>query len=178
MAENTDSAAPDSGAAQPTRKGPSKKLLGIVLGIAVVQGAGFFVVFKLCGSHPAPAHAEESHAIDTEPVHATPALAEVSLLRSFKVPNAKTGRMFIYDLDLSIVVPADQKEKLAKLVEERSGEIADRVAAIVRAAGDSVLREDDLLALRTQLAEVLAEILEDPQVIRRVLIPRLVPIPS
>lgn len=46
--------------------------LGIVLGIAVLQGAGFFLFFKFAGSKPASAHAEPSHAIAPAPAATQP----------------------------------------------------------------------------------------------------------
>jgi flagellar basal body-associated protein FliL len=61
------------------------------------------------------------------------------------------------------------------LVKQRSGEIGDRIARILRSASDRVLKEDDLRALRQQVLETLREIVEDENLIQRVLIPRFVP---
>lgn len=153
----------------------SKKTLGIVLAVAVVQGLAFFLIFKLAGGTPEPAHGEGSHALEAKPAVG---FSEVSLLKSFKVPNDKTGRLWIYDIDLSVVVKEDRKGRMLKIAEARAAEIGDRVARIVRAATDQMLREDDLEVLRGQLAEALAEVTEDESLIERVLIPRFVPIPS
>jgi flagellar basal body-associated protein FliL len=164
--------------APPKKKLPIKTI-GIVLGLAVVQGAGFFFFFKsTAGSSPKPAHGEEHPVIEAEPVKPPVGQAEVRLLKSFKVPNDKSGRMWIYDIDISVVVAANEKDKLEALAEERSGEIGDMIARIVRAASDQMLREDDLRILRNQIAEGLAEITSDKNLVQRVLIPRLVPIPS
>lgn len=157
------------------KKGLSKKTLGIVLGVALLQGAGFFVVFKFIGSSPEPAHGEESHAIEAKQ---SVGVAEVALLRSFKVPNDKTGRLWIYDIDISVVVAANQAQNMQELADAHAGEIADRVARIIRAATPEMLGEDDLSILRGQLTEGLADITGDQDLIQRVLIPRLVPIPS
>jgi flagellar basal body-associated protein FliL len=159
----------------PTKKKRLPMTLGIVLGVAIAEAAVFFVVFKVSGSGPQPAHAEESHAIvgpaATQPV----GVAEVPLLKSFRVPNDKSGRMYIFDLDLSVVVPLDQKERMEGLVKQRAAEIGDRMAGIMRSASDRMLKEDDLRALRQQMREGLREIMGEESPIERVLIPRFVP---
>lgn len=160
----------------PKKKFP--KTLVIVLAVAVVQGGAFFAIFKFMGGHPAPAQAEASHAIETEAPKPAPGVAEVTLVKNFKVPNNKSGRVWLYDVDISIVVAVDQKDKLKQLVEERGGEIGDCIARIMRGATEQILREDDLRILREQVAEGLADITGDKALIQRVLIPRFVPIPS
>jgi len=153
------------------------KIVGIVAGVAVLQGAVFFFVFKSAGARPESAKAEPAHALEPAPEKPAAGVAEVQLLHAFKVPNDKSGRMCIYDIDLSVVVAGDQKDKMKKIVETRAGEIADCVARIVRAATDTILREDDLRVLRSQLTEALNEIVQSKDLIQRVLIPRFVPIP-
>jgi flagellar basal body-associated protein FliL len=159
------------------KKGFPKKLVGIVLGIALLQGGAFFAVFKMAGSSPEPAHGEDSHVIEG-PVDPSPQWVEVALVRSFKVPNNKSGRIVIYDIDLSVVVSAEHHEKLKQIAEAHAGEIQDQVARIIRGATDQMLQEDDLELLRSQLYEGLVEIVRESELIDRVLIPRFVPIPS
>ncbi len=103
-------------------------------------------------------------------------LAEVLVVKNFRVPNNKSGRLFIYDIDLSIVVTASDKERLEKTVKERNAEIADTIAQIIRRASEKTLTEDDLRALRYQIREGLLEIIHDEKLVQRVLIPRFVPI--
>jgi flagellar basal body-associated protein FliL len=150
--------------------------LGIVVGVALAEAAGFFVVFKFVGGGPQAAQAQVSRGVEpaTQPV----GVAEVPVLKSFRVPNDKLGRMYLYDLDLSVVVPLDQKERMEALVKQRSGEIGDRIARLMRSATDRMLKEDDLRALRQHMLETLREIVEDENLIQRVLIPRFVPMRS
>ncbi|MEW6253850.1 MAG: hypothetical protein AB1716_24655 [Planctomycetota bacterium] len=149
-----------------------------VVGVAVVEAGAFLAIFKFAGAGPQPAHGEESHALELPATTQTTAVAEVPVLRTFRVPNDKTGLIYIYDMDLSVVVSAAERETMETLVKERSGEIGDRVARIMRAASDRVLREDDLRALRVQVQEALAEIAGREDLVQRVLIPRFVPIRS
>ncbi len=162
--------------AAPKRKLPVTLLA--VVGVAVVEAAVFFIVFKSVGSGPKAAHGEESHAIEPPPASKPAGVVEVMLLKAFRVPNDKTGLMYLYDMDVSVAVATPNKERMETLVRERAGEIGDRVARIMRAASDRVLREDDLRALRTQVQEALAEISGDPELVQRVLLPRFVPIRS
>lgn len=174
MADEPESKAADE-SSEGKKRGLSKKTLGIVLGVALLQGIAFFVVFKLASGGPAAAHGEGSHAI--EAATSQPAVgAEVVVLKSFKVPNDKSGVLRIYDVDLSVVVPMHQKEHMTQLVDDRRGEISDAVARVVRGATDRMLREDDLRILRAQLQEELRNITHEEDLVQRVLIPKFVPI--
>jgi hypothetical protein len=104
--------------------------------------------------------------------------AEVTVLRNLRVPNEKSGRMWIYDLDISVVVPAGEKERVEGLVKQRGGEIGDTLARIIRSAPDRMLRETDLRALRYQVLEALRSISGEENLVQKVLIPRFVPIPA
>lgn len=169
---------PDTKAdAKPGRKLPKKALI-IVLAVALLQGIGFFVFFKMAGSGPEPAHAEGQHAIEGAAAEEDVGTSEVALLRGYKVPNDHSGKVIIYDLDVSVVVAADRKKDMETIADERSGAIADRVARIVRGATMQMLTEPDLQILRDQFSEGLREIIEDEEFKFRVLIPRFVPIPS
>jgi flagellar basal body-associated protein FliL len=163
-------------AAVPKKRFP--KTLSIVLGVAVAEAAAFFIIFKLAAGGPEAAHGEGSHVIEGPAASQPVGLAEVLLLRSLRVPNDKSGRMYIYDLDISVVVPLSEKARIEGIAKQREGEIADRVARIVRGATDRMLREDDLRALRQQLMEGLREVTNDETSIQRVLIPRFVPLRS
>ncbi len=160
---------------------PRSKLplvLGVAVGVALVEAGVFFAVFKMSGSGPAPAHGEESHVVEGEAVIEPAGIAEVQVFKNFRVPNDKSGRLFIYDVDLSVVVPLAEKEKVETLVKENLAAIGDHAARVIRGASERVLREDDLRALREQLLDALREALGDDKIIQRVLIPRLVPLRS
>ncbi len=174
MADNPEQTT--EAAEQPKKKGLPTKLLAIILGIAVVQGVGFFVVFKFFGGSPEAAHGEGNPVLEAVATTQPTVGAEVQLLKGFKVPNDKAGVLRIYDLDLSVVVDTEQKEDIEKLVEERKASIADTVARIVRGATARMLGEDDLRVLRGQLMQGLEDIFQDDTLVQRVLIPKFVPI--
>jgi flagellar basal body-associated protein FliL len=151
----------------------------IVAIVAIVEGVGFYAAAKLLGGGPQPSYGEpgEHYAPGEDPAVQS-ASAEVVLLDKFKAPNTKSGRLYIYDLDIVIKVPAQDKEQIEQLVGERKGEISDIVARIVRSADPRVLAEDELKTLRMQVQHALTPVLEDEDLIERVLIPRCVPILS
>lgn len=101
--------------------------------------------------------------------------AELMLLKSFRVPNNKGGRTYIFDFDLSVVVPEKRRAEVEMLIKDRAGEIADAAARVIRSADARVLNEDDFRVLRKQLADALEKVLGDGSV-ERVLIPRCVPL--
>ncbi len=170
--------------AQSAEPKPKKKLPMTIILIVVVagmQGAGFYVGAKYFGAGPSVAHGEteDSHHMEghePEPDQAADSTVEISLLKSFKVPNNKSGRMYIYDLDIVAKLRTSQKAAVEKLVAERPGEISDAVARIVRSAEPKIMAEDELKSLRMQIRSALAEIAGEAETFEQVLIPRCVPI--
>ncbi len=153
--------------------------LVIVAAVAIVEGIGFYAAAKLSGSGPEASYGEPGeHYVQGENPTAEPDSAEVVLLEKFKAPNTKSGRLYIYDLNIVIKVPAHEKERIEAVVAERKGEISDIVARIVRSADPRVLAEDELKTLRMQVQHALTPILGDEDLVERVLIPRCVPILS
>jgi flagellar basal body-associated protein FliL len=155
--------------------------LALVVGIAIVEGAGFYTVTKIFGGGPQIAHGagtEEGHLLDGEEAGAAPVTVEVEVLKSFKVPNDRRGRLYVYDFDVALKVPGHREEEAGKLVSDRQREISDRIARVVRAADPAVLHEPELKTLRMQLQHAIGEAVGDQDLIVEVLIPRCVPIRS
>lgn len=151
--------------------------LALILGVTVVEGAGFFAATKLLGGGPETTYGEEGqgHVLSGEEVTGTPPTVEIELLSHFRVPNDRSGRLYVYDFDITAKVPGRRQEEAQKLVAERRGEIADRVAQLVRGAEPAVLREPALKTLRVQIQHAVGEVLGDQELLVGVLIPRCVP---
>lgn len=171
-----------------TQDAPKKKKLPklalLIVGISVLEAAGFFVALKMMGGGPKPSFGgdgghggENGHYVHgEEPSTTQPAgTVEVTLLKRFRVPNGKSGRTYIYDLDLAVIVPLRHKDAIEKLAKDRSGELSDAMARLIRAAEPRVLEEDDFKTLRLQMRHALNEIAGDEEMVQRVLIPRCVP---
>ncbi len=165
----------------PKKKSRVPMTLALVVGIAVVEGIGFYAATKMFGGGPQVAHGaaeSEGHLLEGEEAGAASVTAEVGVLENFKVPNDKRGRLYIYDFDVALKVPAYREEDAKQLVTDRKREISDRVARVVRAADPAVLHEPELKTLRMQLQHALGEVVGDQDIIVEVLIPRCVPIRS
>lgn len=161
-------------AGKPKRRLPTT---AIVIGaITLVQAAGFYTAARFFGAGPQVAYGTETDYLQGGDPSATPATVEVSLVEGFKVPNTRSGRTYIYDLDVSVKAPSHRQEEAVALVTNHRGEIGDRVARIVRASDPAVLGEPELKTLREQIRQVLGEIARDPNLIIEVFIPRCVPI--
>jgi hypothetical protein len=166
--------------AKPRKRLPKTAVLIAI--VSVVEGGIFFGVMKMFGGGPQVAHgATEGDNVlhgESPAQNEKGSSVEVELLQKFRVPNDKSGRLFIYDFDLSVKVSSKRKEEIEKLVSERKGELSDRVARIVRGNDPAVLNEADLKTIRTLLRNAIGELAGDPEIVQEVLIPRCVPIRS
>ena len=170
----------DEGSAKPRKKKLPMTVI-LIVGITLVQGAGFYAVTKIFGGGPSIAHGEEGHEnnlLKGEEATSQPTTAEVEVMKNFRVPNEQRGRLYIYDFDLFAKVTVQKKEELSKIIADRKGEISDRIARLVRAAEPTILHEAELKTLRLQIRQVLGEIARDPEIVSEVLLPRFVPIRS
>jgi len=150
--------------------------LALIAGIAVLEGAAFFAAIKVVGGGPAPSYGQEGeHYVEAAPADQT-AGTEVSVVKHFKVPNTKSGRTVIYDLDVTVLVGPDRAAAMEALTQGRQAQVADRLAQVVRAADPRVMNEFDFRTLRLQIRNALNELAGDNESVRQVLIPRCVPI--
>lgn len=165
-------------AAAKVKKGPPKTLI-IIIAVTVLEASLFFGAMKMFGGGPQVAHgaAEGKDLLKGEDPHKSETMeaVEIELLNKFRVPNDKSGALFIYDLDLYVKVARAKQPAIEALVNSRKGELSDRVARIIRGNDAAVLNEADLKTLRTQIRNTLGDLAGDPEIIQEVLIPRCVP---
>ena len=169
----------DEPAAPPKTKNSTVVTLMIVLIVAGIEAAAFFVAMKYLGGGPSPSFgASGEHVMEGDGEGAGEDGAdsgEVVLLERFRVPNDKSGSTIIYDFDISVVVPAERRAEMEEVIATRASEIRDRAAQTIRQASKRVLDEDDFGTLRMLLKLALSEIVGDDEMIKKVLIPRCVP---
>lgn len=160
------------------RRLPKKAIL--IGGVAIAQIALLYGVTKFFGGGPQPVlgHEGAPPALHGAPPEIESQTAELEVLKSFRVPNESRGRLFIYDLDISVKIRAFRKSEVEKVITDRKGEISDRVASIVRSATQDMLHEPDLRTLRGKLMNALGDVAGDRELVLEVLIPRCVPIPA
>lgn len=169
---------PDEESMAPGGRGRSLPMtLIIVIVVAVLEAAILIIFLKFFNVGPETAFGEEGkHALVGGESTSQPALVEVELLKGFRVPNSKSGRTYIYDIDITVVVQSSRKDEVVELQADRDGEIRDRVAQVIRGADPRVLAEDDFKVLRSQLKYTLSDVAQNKGLIRKILIPRCVPL--
>lgn len=94
----------------------------------------------------------------------------------FKAPNKQSGRTYLYDLSIYILVKGENKAKVEPLITERDALIKDRIRTIVGQSDPEKLggSEPGLETLRRQVRYQLEEILGEG-LVEEVLIPRCIP---
>lgn len=152
-------------------KGKSKKTgIIIVAVLMLVEGGGIFAAMKFFGSDPSPTQAEDGtgQSDQEEP----PDVAEVSIA-STEAFNNLSGRLYVYHIDVSVLVATENEEALTKLVEERQATIRDRINTVIRGTDPKHLSEPGLETFRRQIQFELNKIITDDSLILEVLIPKL-----
>jgi flagellar basal body-associated protein FliL len=153
--------------------------VALVLAVALLEGALLYVAIRWFGGGAGVSYGQGEHALAEAEQPAEAPTAEVALLKNFRVPNNKSGQTIVYDFDITLVVPAENTDRLQQVsdaLQSRLGELSDRAAQIVRGASPRILGEDDFHTLRLQLQRAFTEVLRDPDAVQRVLIPRCVPL--
>lgn len=173
-AEETNETTPET----KKKKGLPLMTIGVIAAIALLEAGVFFIALKWFGGNADLAYGESGEHLLEENEVAEVKTAEVELLTGFRVPNDKDGRLRIYDIDVTLVVPADndaRHEEIKLAITERKAELSDRAAQIIRSASPRVMNEDDYRTLRHQFQRAFTDVLRDPDAVVRVLIPRCVP---
>jgi flagellar basal body-associated protein FliL len=177
----------DKGAA-PAKKGGIMgmltKLPVLLGGVMVVEGVVLFAAFKMLAGGPAPTQGAELHTTEEKvdlDEHGNPKpgkndKAEL-LVIEMRAPNKLSGRTFLYDLSIYVVVKGDHKDKVKADLEARKAMISDRIRTIVSRTNPEKLngeQEPGLETFRRQVKFQLEEIL-GPDLIEEVLVPRCIP---
>lgn len=160
-------------------KSKNIKTLIIVGGIMVAEAGLIFGVMKVVGASPADANAGEmGEAVAGEADSSDDqgegagAVGEVLLVKT-DAYNNRSGRLYIYHIQVSALVEAQHVSALEKLVEERQGTIEDRINTVIRGADPAHLNEPGLETLRRQIKFELDKVSGDPSLLLEVLIPKL-----
>jgi flagellar basal body-associated protein FliL len=94
----------------------------------------------------------------------------------FKAPNKQSGRTYLYDLAIYILIKGENKAKVEPLITERDALIKDRIRTIIAQSDPEKLggSEPGLETLRRQVRHQLEEILGEG-LVDEVLVPRCIP---
>lgn len=138
----------------PAKKKPTK-VIGIVAGLMIVQGVGVFMVARMTGPQAAAAAEANLHGAPQTDHEKT---VEIPLIED-KFQNMQTGRAWIWDVSISLQVPAKNQEYVDKVLQERIGEVTEGVGQIFRRAQNTQLREPGLESLNRQIHAYVTQVL-------------------
>ena len=131
---------------EPAKKKLPIKVVGIVAGIMVAEAAGVYILIGMTSPKPVAAEQElqgADHAAGQQTV-------EIELVDD-KFQNMQTGRVWMWDMKIVLKAAQKNQSHIEAELEQRSSEIQEGIAQIVRRAQHSHLKEPDLVTLSRQL---------------------------
>jgi len=163
-----ESAAPAEPATPPKKKFPLKTML-ILVGVLLLEGLAISAAFMLSGG---PAKLEANTAAEDAAAAAEMPVEELVVADRFQ--NTRTGRTYLYDTEVYIIVRTKHQDRVKKSLESMKAQIATEIGTIFRRAEPSHLLEPTLATLQRQIKASLDETLgKDDQgnsVVEKVLI--------
>jgi len=171
---DTNPISEETSAAKPDRRKLMTMLVaaGLVLG----EGAGIFIITRMMYRQPESAAAAQKspqeQVLDGIGEHVEIALPEVSAF------NKREGRLYVYNLDVTMVVSQKRAEGVQKILDMRRSTILDRLNTVIRSADSKHLNEPGLDTLRRQFRFELNKVLGDDEVLVDILIPRFYQSPA
>ena len=170
MAENTENQASTSG----KKKLPIKTI--VILAVVLLTEVGTAALVYYLAGGPAKVQADDEAARkllmmeqDVE-----------ELVVADKFPNKRSGRTYIYDTEIYIVVKQKFKEKVEDLKERKAAQIISDVREIISSSEPSQLNEPTLATLESRIKAALdnrfgRDEQEDKPIVERVIISKLIP---
>lgn len=156
---------------QPQSRGGRWKTL-IVIGVLMLgEGVGIFVLMRLVSPEPEAALAAEDAAIESDPFNLKD---EVEMpLCEISAFNKKEGRLYVYNAQVSVLVGAEDRAAIERFANAREQSIKDRIQLVFRSADPKDLNDPALQTIKRQLLFELNNLLGGKELIREILIPKL-----
>ncbi len=139
----------------PSKKRPPIKLLGIVAGLMLAEGAGVYVFVGMTGGHAKSAEAKVEGAEEK----AAQETVEIELVDD-KFQNMQTGHVWVWDVAIALKAKHRNEKAINEVLEKRSAEISEAISQIIRRAQHSQLIEPELTTLNRQVAAYLDTIIK------------------
>jgi len=133
-------------------KSGAKKLVIVLGAVVLIEAVAIFGVLLL-GGGPDPVEASQAAADEQLELEKPAEL----LVVAEKFQNIKSGRPFIYDTEISIVVQQKNVDLLATRIENRLARISSDIGIIFRSAEPAFLIEPELSTLKRQVTAKLNE---------------------
>ena len=164
-------AAKEAVEAAPKKGGLNVKLIGIVAGIMIAEGAVVYFVAGATGPKPVAADVQKKDGHDED----HEASVEIPLLED-RFQNMQSGRAYIWDASIVLKVRKKDEEFVTNTLKQRAAEVKEGVALIFRRAPHNQLLEPGLETVNRQIMAYLNEVIEHdsdekPRVMR-IIIPK------
>ncbi len=162
-------------------------MLGILLFVMAAEGGGIYFAVKTLGGGPSKVAAEGLVSPTSSGGHGgaggeseTAKDAELSQdvelpVAKLRAPNMKSGRLFLYDLEVFAKTGKEKANTLKKLLEGSKATIEDRLSRVVRSADPQDLQEDGLETIRRQVKHEISQVVGDEKIVEEILIPKCTP---
>ncbi|GJM25479.1 MAG: hypothetical protein DHS20C16_18940 [Phycisphaerae bacterium] len=167
---NEASAAPEGG-------GKKKlKVMLLVFGLLGLEGGGIFFATKMMYNKPEETQGAE---VSEDDKHMQTLKDQIEIaLPELNAYNKRDGRLFLYNLQVTIRVHSDKKDQIEEIIGLRESTIKDRFNTVIRRADSKFLNEPELQTIRRQLQHELEDIVGDDQAIEELLIPKFFQSPA
>jgi hypothetical protein len=146
----------------------------LLLVIMILEGAVVVVLVKNFGPQPAQVAAEGINGLDPQEGQGAPEEVEVEVV-TFRAQNEKLRQVVMYDMTVFASVLEEDASAFKQLVSDRQATIKDRFSSVIRSSDPEVLAEPDPVTLRGQFRQELGSIVGDPEMVRQILIPSIIP---
>jgi len=156
----------------------SRRMLTVVIAAALVlgEGLGIFIITRMLYYQPKAAAAgeltPEQQALRAAEDQVELALPEIDAF------NKREGRLYLYNIEVTLLVPKNRAEEIQKILDMRKSTIMDRFNTVIRGADNKYLNEPGLDTLRRQFQFELNKILGDDHIVQDLLIPRFYQSPA
>lgn len=143
----------------------------IVAALMIGEGVGIFALMKVLSGPPESTIAAEDADALGDPLNLDDKVeVDICEVDAF---NRKEGRLYVYNISLSALIPAESVEKMQNFVDVRNASIKDRVQFVIRAADPKHLNDPSLETIKRQLKFELNNLLGGEELIEEVLIGKL-----
>ena len=128
------------------------KTILILAGVLLIEGAVITAVFLLAGG---PSDVQADGAVMDSVSELEELVEEKAVAERFQ--NTKTGKTYLYDTEIYIVIKRMHQERVKKVLKAMSAQLTTDVAIIFRRAEPAHLLEPTLATLQRQIQAVLDE---------------------
>lgn len=157
-------------AAEPGKKKGRLVPILIIAGMMIGEGVGVFFLAKTISPDPSAAIAVEGESTDGGSADEA-ALMEIELAEC-RPSNKMGGKLIAFHIRVSGLVSSKDFEAVKEMVETKQGRIEDSVNIVIRSSEPKHFNEPGLETIKRRLKKELDRILNDPELIKGVLIPQ------